>query len=137
LIHVGILELLLMLAQDDTRVVRVPVPPRLCAPAPARSAELLEARSARTLERSLAVHTGRRVLEARAGGLVLKRYLVGVGSEPSEAAPLPLGRGGLYAIDGRWAYVLDPGGDGILLRDQDADEVSEFVAAGTRLIVHT
>ena len=118
-----------MLAQGDARVVRVPVPPRLSGIAPMERLLTLEKRAKKPIPRSLALHRRARVLEARAGKLVLKRYLVGVGEH------LALQSGGVYALDGRFAYVLDPCEGGISLRDTDADEVFEFAPPGTRLLI--
>ena len=118
-----------MLAQGDARVVRVPIPRRLHGLAPLERLRPLEARAKKALPRSLALHRRARVLEARAGRLVLKRYLVGMGER------LALHGGGIYALDGRFAYILDPNDGGIALRDIDAQEVFEFATAGTRLLI--
>jgi hypothetical protein len=126
---VGILDLLVMLAQDDGRVVRVPVPKWLHAPPPAVRARLLEDRSRRKLSRALHLHRPSRVLEALAGGMVLKRYLVGLGNR------LQLEGGGIYAIEGRFAYIVDSAGGGVTLRDEDEREVASFAPAGSRLVV--
>jgi hypothetical protein len=126
---VSIVDLLLMLAQGDARVVRVPVPPRLHGLAPLEKLRTLEARAKKALPRTLALHRRAHVLEARAGKLVLKRYLVGVGEH------LALQGGGIYAFDGRYAYILDPCEGGIAMRDADAEEIFDFAPAGTRLLI--
>jgi hypothetical protein len=118
-----------MLAQGDARVVRVPVPPRLHGEAPLERLRTLEVRAKRPIPRTLALHRRARVLEARADKLVLKRYLVGVGEQ------LALQGGGIYALDGRFAYVLDPHEGGISVRDADVEELFDFARAGTRLFV--
>jgi hypothetical protein len=126
---VSIVDLLLMLAQGDARVVRVPLPRRMRTAAPLERLRTLEARARKTLPRLLALHRRAHILEARAGRLVLKRYLVGVGEH------LALQAGGVYAVDGGFAYILDPCAGGIALRDADAEEVFDFAPAGTRLVV--
>src|SRR5438105_384845 len=109
-----------MLAQGDARVVRVPVPPRLYGQPPLERLRKLESRVGRPLRRALALHRRAHVLEARAGGRMLKHFLVGVGEH------LALEGGGVYALDGRYAYVLDPSAGGIAMRDADAEEILEF-----------
>ena len=116
-----ILDLLVLLAQGDARVTRVPIPRRLSAAAPAVRIRTLEARIGRALARSLVLSPRARTLEARAGGLCLKRYLVGLGDA------LTLSPGGVYLIDGAWAYVVDPRTGGLTLRDADFDEVRGFM----------
>jgi len=126
---VTIVDLLVMLAQGDARVVRVPIPPRLCGATPSTRIRTLENRVGRALTRSLALHPRGRVLEARAGDLVLKRYLVGLGDR------LLLHGGGMYALDHGYAYVIDPVEGGLALRDQDVEEVFEYAEPGARLLV--
>jgi hypothetical protein len=124
------MELLIMLARDHARVARVAIPEKLDAASPATQARVLEQQLGRPVRRALALDRPARVLEARADGVTIKRYLVGVGNA------LSLAPGGMYALDRGFAYVVDPAQGGIALRDQDAREVLEYIGdAPPRLFV--
>jgi hypothetical protein len=128
---VNLTSFLVRLAQDDPHVVRVPKPARLDAAPPVETLAVMEARLARRLTRSLILHVDAHVIEACAGGLVLKRYVVGIGAGNGT---FQLEGGGIYTIDGDYALVVDPELPVLCLRDGDLGELCAFTAPGAHLV---